>query len=218
MEKFLPSPSEYSCSVYSEHGKDRSPDRPSTPSSFECFVTIQGGSSSAVGLLPNNIQNSKYERLTDTEEYRRAVYDASFLRAENEWLRQNRKSAVSFYEGAVEPAMESLSRGTDTIHNALTNFYLAFMAVEQVIPECEGRVAAEVGATLRELTDTFENCRDGLNILRRSMQTLDAGSLGFTSQLEKANRSYGEFFGINYDERDSEIVVPVVMMQAESEH
>jgi hypothetical protein len=79
--------SEYSLSVYSEPGSSASPDCPGTPSSFECYIMLEGGRSSAAETSPSSLQAAKHERLTDREEYWRAVYNASFLQAENGWLR-----------------------------------------------------------------------------------------------------------------------------------
>jgi hypothetical protein len=113
----------------------------------------------------------------------------------------------------VEPSIQVLARGTDTIHDALAEFYIAFMAVEQVLPECEGQATVEVGETLRGLTAAFEKCREGLDVVRSGIQGLKAGGGSFAGELEKANRSYEKFFGISYGELERDVVVPVVMMQ-----
>lgn len=186
-------------SVYSRSG-NASPSRPSTPSSFECFLTLQGGRSSALEALPSTIQQAKQKPLTESEEYQRAIFDASFLKAENEWLRRSRKSAAALHEGTVVPSAELLNLSANDIQEALTCFHIGFAAAEQLIHRSRHSAAADVAITLQELIPAFEQCRRGLDSLRTAAANLEEGGRTFSAQIQKSNRSYAEFFGINYDQ------------------
>ncbi|KAI9036316.1 uncharacterized protein KD926_002080 [Aspergillus affinis] len=180
--------------------REVSPSRPGTPSSFECHVTLEGGRSSAMDLLPSNLRRSKKEHLYETEEYQRAIFDASFLRAENAWLRKIRKSALVLQEETLHPSIDILSKGTKSIHDSLTRFYIAFGAIEQTIRFLQQPVLADVEATLQELTLAFEICREGLEEVRHATKIVETGQNSFTLQTLRSNRSYESFFGISYDE------------------
>ncbi|KAA8641413.1 hypothetical protein EYZ11_010618 [Aspergillus tanneri] len=194
--------------MYSEPDREVSPDRPETPSSFECYITLRGGRSSAADLSPSSLNHAKHERLTDSEEYKRAVFNASFLQAENSWLRRTRKSAIALYEGTVEPTIEVLSNGSDNIHDALTQFHVAFGAVNQALAICDGEVASDVEATLRDLIPAFETCREGLAKVRSASENLKSGAQTFSDRITESNRSYENFFGITYEEGDE--VTPTI--------
>ncbi|KAI9039860.1 uncharacterized protein KD926_008961 [Aspergillus affinis] len=191
---------EYSSSVYTGNERQASPDRPGTPSSFEYNLTLQGGRSSATEMLPSNIQQTKKERLTESKEYLRAVFDASSLRAENTWLHRIRKSAITLQEGTVDPTVECLAQGTAQIHGALTQFYIAFFAVEQTLRLLNEPAVADVEATLRELTSAFEAYREGLEKVRRAGTDLENGQMLFSNQLFHTNQSFEQFFKIDDDE------------------
>ncbi|PYH50313.1 uncharacterized protein BO96DRAFT_440043 [Aspergillus niger CBS 101883] len=171
--------------VYSRSG-NVSPSRPSTPSSFECFLILQGGRSSALEALP--------------EEYQRVIFDVFFLKAENEWLRRSRKSAAALYEGTVVLSAELLNLSANDIQEALTCFHIGFAVAEQLIHCSRYSAAADVAITLQELIPAFEQCRRGLDSLRTAAANLEEGGRTFSAQIQKSNRSYAEFFGINYDQ------------------
>ncbi|GIJ86972.1 hypothetical protein Asppvi_005871 [Aspergillus pseudoviridinutans] len=192
--------SEYSLSVYSDPGASASPDRPGTPSSFECYITLEGGRSSAAETSPSSLQAAKHERLTDGEEYRRAVYNASFLQAENGWLRRARTAGIALHEGTVVPAMESLDHGSDEIHDALTQFHIAFAAVEHALLLFPSPATSDLEATLQELIPAFETCRKGLDKVKTACKALEKGGRDFSIQLSESNRSYERFFGIGFQE------------------
>ncbi|PYH40088.1 uncharacterized protein BP01DRAFT_419674 [Aspergillus saccharolyticus JOP 1030-1] len=192
-------------SLYSRPSRSPSPSRPCTPSSFECFLTLQGGRSSAVDVLPSNLQQTKIKRLTETEEYQRAIFDASYLKAENEWLRQSRKSAVELHEGAVLPVTESLALSANSIHSSLAHFHIGFAAVEQLIQMYKNPAAADVETTLQELIPAFEECRRGLDGIRAALIALENGGQKYSHHIQKSNKHYAGFFGISYDELNTTV-------------
>ncbi|KAL4889164.1 hypothetical protein BDV59DRAFT_195850 [Aspergillus ambiguus] len=191
---------DYSTSVYSVLDAGTFPDRPTTPSSFEHYLVSQGGRSSAADLSRTALQQGKKDRLTDEEEYKRAVYDASFLRAENAWFRGIRKAAVSLHEGTVQPVAETLASATAKIQDSLLRFYLAFGAVEHAIKADGPGAKSDTEATLRELNPVFEGCRAGLDEVQGALRALQGGSSTFSRRVLESNRSYASFFGVDYEE------------------
>jgi hypothetical protein len=161
---------------------------------------LQGGRSSAAEVSPSSIQHTKQERLTDHEEYRRAIFNASFLQAENGWLRRTRKSAIALHEGTVMPTAESLALGAEEIHHALAQFHIVFGAAEHVIRLSEIPAASDVASTIQELIPAFESCRRGLEKIRTARKALEKGGEKFSMQIHESNRSYEKFFGIGYNE------------------
>lgn len=188
----------YSPSVYTEH-RGVSPDRPGTPSSFECYIAFQGGRNSATELSRLYLEQTKYERLTDSEEYKRAIYDASFLRAENAWLRRIRKSAMVLFEDTVQPTTELLGQGAEISQEALMRFHLTFGTIDQVLIRDEEAVS-NIEMALKELVPAFELCREGLEKVRTACRTMQIGNQRFSKKMSEWNESYVRFFGIDYDD------------------
>ncbi|PYI09139.1 hypothetical protein BO78DRAFT_439156 [Aspergillus sclerotiicarbonarius CBS 121057] len=189
----------YSPSVYSTRPKVApSPDRPSTPTSFECYITLEGGSSSAADTSPSSLQKAKTERLSPGEEYSRAIFRASFLQAENVWLRRNRKSRIILHEGTVIPTTELLALGAGEIHDALTRFHLAFAAADIFIRQSEGPATSDLMTTIGDLDLAFEICRKGLDKIRSSRESLEKGGRAFMNEINESDKSYERFFGVNY--------------------
>ncbi|KAL4862024.1 hypothetical protein BDV12DRAFT_203438 [Aspergillus spectabilis] len=190
---------QYSASVYTPPETAPPDERPGTPNSFDCFILFQGGETSATDMATSAIQRMKTQNLTQKEEYNRAIYEASRLRAENAWLRENRKAALSLSEGVVEDTIELLRVGSAIVHDALLQFHIAFGAID-LFMNLEKGFESDLTQTLLELIPAFEKCREGLGRLQSALEGLEKGHAAFTNHIAKSNTTYAGFFGIDYAE------------------
>jgi hypothetical protein len=188
-------------SIYSRsEGGYASPDHPESPSSFDHYIASQGGRSSATDMSPWSLQRAKHEHLTGDEERWRAVFDASFLRAENSMFRKIRKCAIALLEGTVVPTIDRVATGAGDMHGALNQIHEAISKLRDNLQYCDRDTESRLQLTLDGLTPAFDLCRQGMAHIRAAHGMLREGGNRFAKGVGRANRSYAKFFGIDLED------------------
>lgn len=170
--------------------------QPDRPTSVEFQIWQHGGTSSAVDLLPCRLQWSKRDPPRKEDQLLRAVYESSYLRAENAYYRKVRRAAVLFRAevAAVLLGQESVVQLRDCLEQ-----------VQQMMSAAEGRRSIFVRPSTPRIpfvrgVSRFRTAVDdytvALDRIAASFHRLDQALAEFTAALRRIDQEYADFFSV----------------------
>ncbi|KAL2859121.1 uncharacterized protein BJX67DRAFT_376065 [Aspergillus lucknowensis] len=162
--------------------------RPDRPTSVEFQIARHGGRSSAIDLLPHLLQRSKNESSREADRMIHAVYEASYLRAENAYYRKVRRAAVLFNSDVATALLgrEALPR----LRGGLCQIDNWFRADAQ-----HGASLAPAAGT-SQLRTAVDDYSVALDRVTASYQLLRQAHEEFSAALKRIDQEYADFFSV----------------------
>ncbi|OJJ29555.1 hypothetical protein ASPWEDRAFT_33301 [Aspergillus wentii DTO 134E9] len=166
--------------------------RPPTPDETDFWLARQGVRASAIELIPFDLQWSKGKAVD-------AVYEASYLRAENAYFRKLRKAAFAFQvevEAALlaHQALQQLQRGLHSIRRC------AVVEGGRCGPRRAGVLGFQHENSMSSQYKTIDDqCSFALQQLEQSYERLQQSSAKFTAALRRIAQEYADFFHVTLD-------------------
>ncbi|KAE8132444.1 hypothetical protein BDV38DRAFT_275123 [Aspergillus pseudotamarii] len=173
--------------------------RPDRPTSVEFQIVQHGGHSSAVELLPCRLQWSKQEPHTGKDRFMRAVYEASYLRAENAYYRKVRRSSI-LLQAEIETVLLAYS--------AVQELRACLHRLDELTVKSErqsaslrqsvlGTMWSRNASLLRTAIDDYRVMIDRIDA---SFTKLQESQQDFTAALRRIDQEYADFFTVQLGE------------------
>ncbi|RAQ79593.1 hypothetical protein COH21_012630 [Aspergillus flavus] len=173
--------------------------RPDRPTSVEFQIVQHGGHSSAVELLPCRLQWSKQELHTEKDRLMRAVYEASYLRAENAYYRKVRRASI-LLQAEIETvllaytAVQELRACLHRLDTLTANNKRQSVLLRQSVL---GTMWSRNASLLRTAIDDYRVMIDRIDT---SFTKLQESQQEFTAALRRIDQEYADFFAIQLGE------------------
>ncbi|BCR98226.1 uncharacterized protein AKAW2_31545S [Aspergillus luchuensis] len=170
-------------------------DHPDRPTSVEFQIVQHGGHSSAIDLMPCRLQWAKKESANEREELIRAVYEASYLRAENAYYRKVRRAAILF-----QADIASILLGHDSVRQLRVCLQQIQQATAQQSRRSIWRRRSVFGSpavsSASLLCTALEDLELALNRLDDNYTRLQGAHAAFAEALRQIDQEYADFFSI----------------------
>jgi hypothetical protein len=158
--------------------------RPDTPTSMEFWIEQQGGTTSAVSLLPDRMQRAKCQ--SSQEQFNALVHEASCLRAESKFLRQMRNAAILQHAANLDE-LTIFHESPERIIDALNQIYMEFLTMLEM--------AGHVGnSTFQNFANAFEVLRTQFARLQMSAETIEYSTIAYSRRMRRIEEGWMKCF------------------------